>query len=83
LQPVADATVSIQATETLLMAESTPTLTASQWAVMHAVELGTLDVATLAEDLEALAKYGLLEYVDGIWRPTQEGRMLVALRRQI
>jgi hypothetical protein len=69
--------------EMLLMAESTPTLTTSQWAVMHAVELGTLDVDTLKEDLEALERSGLLEYVDGIWRPTEEGRMLVALRRQI
>jgi hypothetical protein len=69
--------------ETLFMAESTRTLTASQWAVMHAVELGTLDLATLQEDLEALQAAGLLEYVDGIWRPTEEGQMLVALRRQI
>jgi coproporphyrinogen III oxidase-like Fe-S oxidoreductase len=69
--------------ETLLMAESMPTLTVSQWALMHAVEFGTLDVATLKEDLEMLEAYGLLEYSDGTWRPTQQGRMLVALERQI
>jgi hypothetical protein len=62
---------------------TTPRLTRQQWAAMHAIELGELDVDELKEDLTALKGYGLAEYVDGTWRPTEEGRALVAMRRQI
>lgn len=65
------------------MNRDTRTLTASQWAVMHALELGNLDLETIQKDVRILEGFGLLEFVDGIWRPTLEGRTLVALRRQI
>ncbi len=66
-----------------MMVETTPILTPSQWAVMHAVELGNLDLESLKDDLKTLKDYGLVEFVTGAWRPTEEGRTLVALRRQI
>jgi len=65
------------------MAPNTRTLTAAQWGLMHALELGQLDLATLYENLEVLEKFGLIEFSRKAWRPTEEGGLLVALRRQI
>jgi len=61
----------------------TPKLTRQQWAVMHAIELGELDVEEINDDLATLERLGFAECVAGTWRPTEEGRTLVALRRQI
>jgi hypothetical protein len=58
------------------------TLTGAQWALMHAIELGKLDLETLDNDLRTLRQLGLVEFQNA-WHPTEEGRLLIALRRQI
>ncbi|MET4634710.1 hypothetical protein [Kaistia defluvii] len=58
-------------------------LTVPQWILMNAIELGVLDLENLESDLDFLRVRGLIERVAGIWRPTEQGKLLIALRRQI
>ena len=59
------------------------TLTATQWVLMNAIELGNLDLDRMAENLEFLRYHGLIEHAGNFWRPTEQGKLLIALRRQI
>jgi hypothetical protein len=58
-------------------------LTVPQWVLMNAIELGVLDLENVESDLDLLSGRGLIERVAGIWRPTEQGKLLIALRRQI
>lgn len=63
--------------------ERNPNLTISQWVLMNAIELGNLDLDHLAEDLRFLQEQDLVEHVGAFWQPTEQGKLLIALRRQI
>ncbi|BCP53758.1 hypothetical protein K32_23750 [Kaistia sp. 32K] len=59
-------------------------LTRPQWALLHALEIDGLDFASLPSDLVALEVDGLIELVGSQrWSPTEAGRLLIALRREI
>lgn len=59
------------------------TLTRAQWNLLHAIDLEGLDVTTMAADLVVLRDEGLAVLDGNVWRPTEQGRLLVALRREI
>lgn len=63
----------------------THTLTRSQWVLLHAIDLDVegLDVTTMAADLAVLRDEGLAVLHGHVWRPTDQGRLMIALRREI
>lgn len=66
-----------------MIADQNEQLTKSQWVLMNAIELGNLDVANIQSDLDQLHRKGLVEKIGDVWRPTSDGRFLIALRRRI
>jgi hypothetical protein len=60
-----------------------PNLSRPQWLLLRAVEFGGFDVDELSEEFTFLNLHKLLEFTRGKWRPSDEGRLLIALRREI
>lgn len=58
-------------------------LTRPQWALLHALDVAGLDLTTLPTDLAALNRMGLIELSRDAWSPTEQGHLLIALRRQV
>ncbi|MCX5495836.1 hypothetical protein OSH11_14075 [Kaistia dalseonensis] len=58
-------------------------LNPAQWALLRTMELGPIDLASLESDLQALVRLGLVERRETLWRATDAGRMLLAMRRSL
>lgn len=65
------------------MAESGVHLTASQWTLLRAMEIGSFDAGSVADDLERLRRLALIEAQGDQWMATDAGRLLLAMRRGI
>jgi len=51
--------------------------------VLHAVAERNLPDSDSADDLQFLFRSGLIELLGGAWQATDNGQLLVALRREI
>jgi hypothetical protein len=58
-------------------------LSPSEWRLLWALELGSLDLERIAKDLARLEEIGLASADGPLWRATEYGRQLAASRREI
>lgn len=55
----------------------------SQWTLLHAIGVGGAGSAPSLADLTVLSGLGLIEEFRNVWRPTERGRLMIAMRQQI